>query len=153
PQPAFGQMDAADAFWAASIVSRFNDEMIRAIVDEGRLSDPEAASYLTDVIKRRRDKVVAYWIAQTNPLDAFTVSRSAAGTELTFDNAAVRLGVTGPAASYKARWMALDNVKGTETSVGGDIDLATARITIPGSAWGPRDEAGSRYAVASIATV
>ncbi len=153
PQPAFGQMDAADAFWAASIVSRFNDEMIRAIVDEGRLSDPAAASYLTDVIKRRRDKVVAYWIAQTNPLDAFTVSRSAAGTELTFDNAAVRLGVAGPAASYKARWMALDNVKGSETTVGGDIDLADARIAIPGAAWGPRDEAGSRYAVASIATV
>ena len=153
PQPAFGQMDAADAFWAASIVSRFNDGMIRAIVDEGRLSDPEAASYLSDVIKRRRDKVVAFWIAQTNPLDTFAVSRSSAGTELTFDNAAVRLGVAGPAAGYKARWMALDNVKGIETSVGGDIALATARITIPGSAWGPRDEAGSRYAVASIATV
>jgi len=152
PQPAFGQMDAADAFWAASIVSRFNDEMIRAIVDEGRLSDPEAASYLTDVIKRRRDKVVAYWIAQTNPLDTFAVSRSSAGTELTFDNAAIRLGVARPAAGYKARWMALDNVKGTETNVGGDIDLADARIAIPGSAWGPRDEAGNRYAVASIAS-
>ena len=152
PQPAFGQMDAADAFWAAGIVSRFNDEMIRAIVDEGRLSDPEAASYLTDVIKRRRDKVVAYWIAQTNPLDTFAVSRSSAGTELTFDNAAIRLGVARPAAGYKARWMALDNVKGTETNVGGDIDLADARIAIPGSAWGPRDEAGNRYAVASIAS-
>jgi len=153
PQPAFGQMDAADAFWAASIVSRFNDEMIRAIVDEGRLSDPAAASYLTDVIKRRRDKVVAYWIGQTNPLDTFAVSRSSAGAELTFDNAAVRLGVARPAAGYKARWMALDNVKGVETNVGGDIDLADARIAIPGTAWGPRDEAGSRYAVASIATV
>ena len=120
PQPAFGQMDAADAFWAASIVSRFNDEMIRAIVDEGRLSDPAAASYLTDVIKRRRDKVVAYWIGQTNPLDSFAVSRSSAGAELTFDNAAVRLGVARPAAGYKARWMALDNVKGIETNVGGD---------------------------------
>jgi len=28
-------LDAADAFWAASIVSRFSDEMIRAIVDTG----------------------------------------------------------------------------------------------------------------------
>jgi len=146
-------MDAADAFWAASIVSRFDDEMVRAIVAEGRLSDPEAASYLTDVIKRRRDKVVAYWIAQTNPLDTFAVSRSSAGAELTFDNAAVRLGVAQPAASYKARWMALDNVKGIETNVGGDTDLADARTPIPGSAWGPRDETGSRYTVASIATV
>ena len=69
PQPAFDQMDAADAFWAASIASRFDDEMITAIVDKGGLSDPEAARYLTDVIIHRRDKVVAYWIAQTNPLE------------------------------------------------------------------------------------
>jgi len=89
-------------------------------------------------LKRRRDKVVAYWIAQTNPLDAFTVSRSSAGTELTFDNAAVRVGVARPAAGYRARWTALDNVKGIETSAGADIGLTDARIVIPGSGWGPR---------------
>ena len=32
PQPAFEQMDAADAFWAARIASRFSDPMIRGIV-------------------------------------------------------------------------------------------------------------------------
>ena len=46
PQPAFDQMDAADAFWAASIASRFSNEMIKAIVDTGELSDPDAARYL-----------------------------------------------------------------------------------------------------------
>ena len=30
PNPAFAQLDAADAFWAASIMSRFTDTMIRA---------------------------------------------------------------------------------------------------------------------------
>src|SRR5262245_13545262 len=48
PQPAFAQMDAADAFWAASIASRFSDDMIKAIVDTGELSNPEAARILTD---------------------------------------------------------------------------------------------------------
>jgi hypothetical protein len=153
PQPAFNQMDAADAFWAASIVSRFDDKMIAAIVAEGRLSDPAAAAYLTDVIKRRRDKSVAYWISQTNPLDTFALSRSAAGSELSFDNAASRLGVARPVATYTARWSALDNVKNADTAAGSEIALAGARTIVPDAAWGPRDESGSRYAVASIATV
>ena len=153
PQPAFDEMDAADAFWAASIASRFDDDMIRAIVAEGRLTDPAAAQYLTDVIIRRRDKVVAYWIGLTNPLDRFSVDRAASGTELAFDNAAVRLGVARPGATYKARWMALDNLTGIETATGSEITVADGRLTIPASAWGPRDDAGSRYAVASIATI
>jgi hypothetical protein len=79
PQPAFDQMDAADAFWAASITSRFSNEVIKAIVDTGELSDPDAARYLTDVIIKRRDKVVACWIVQTNPLDRFVVSQTSDG--------------------------------------------------------------------------
>src|SRR5215510_7248618 len=73
PQPAFNQMDAADAFWAARIASRFTDRMIRAVVETGRLTNPEAARYLSDVIIKRRDKAVAYWLTRTNPLDEFEV--------------------------------------------------------------------------------
>ena len=85
PNPAFTRMDAADAFWAARIVSRFTDEMLRAIVAEGEISDPEAAAYLTDVIITRRDKVVNYWISRTNPLDRFELHpprRHGAGADL-----------------------------------------------------------------------
>jgi hypothetical protein len=152
PQPAFDQMDAADAFWAASIVSRFTDPMIKAIVDTGELSDPEAARYLTDVIIRRRDKVVAAWIVQTNPLDSFAVRRTATGAELSFDNAAVRLRLAQPADTYKVAWLALDNISGTERSVGDEVDNSTRRLAIPAAAWGPIDSGGFRYAVASIKT-
>src|SRR6185436_19696169 len=109
-QPAFDEMDAADAFWAASIASRFSNEMIKAIVDTGELSDPDAARYLTDVIIKRRDKVVACWIGQTNPLDRFRVGRTSNGAELTFDNAAIRLGVAQPGATYKVSWLEFDNI-------------------------------------------
>jgi hypothetical protein len=153
PQPAFGQMDAADAFWAASIASRFSDRMIKAIVDTGELSDPDAARFLTDVIIRRRDKVVAHWIAQTNPLDSFMVARTSTGEELAFDNAAIRLHASQPGATYKARWMALDNAAGVERAVGEEIDLGSPRATIPHSVWGPADAAGFRYAMASIKTI
>ena len=153
PQPAFDQMDAADAFWAASIASRFSDRMIQAIVETGQLSDPEAARYLTDVIIRRRDKVVAYWIAQTNPLDRFAIATTPAGATLTFDNAAIRLRTTAADASYKARWLALDNAAGTERAVGDEVIISEPRLAVPGPAWGPADAHGARYAVASIATI
>jgi hypothetical protein len=153
PQPAFDQMDAADAFWAASIVSRFTDPMIRAIVEAGRLSDPAAARYVTDVIIRRRDKVVAYWISRTNPLDNFAVGRTPTGAELTFDNAALRLRVAQSGASYKAQWLALDNMAGSVRPAGPEVDLTDPRVAIPDAAWGRPDDAGFSYATASIKTV
>ena len=153
PQPAFDQMDAADAFWAASIASRFTDPMIKAIVTTGELSDPAAARYLTDVIIRRRDKVVACWLVQTNPLDRFEVSQTAMGNELSFDNAAIRLGIADRAASYKVRWLALDNLLASERNTGEEVDTSSRRLVIPAAAWGPLDPAGFRYAVALIKTI
>jgi hypothetical protein len=153
PQPAFDQMDAADAFWAASIASRFSDEMIKAIVATGELSDPDAARYLTDVIIRRRDKVVAYWIGQTNPLDRFAVQRTPIGTELTFDNAAVRLNLAKPETTFRAAWLAHDNTACVGQPVGEEITIDSPRLPIPDGAWGPADAAGFRYATASIKTL
>ena len=154
PQPAFDQMDAADAFWAASIASRFSDEMIRAIVGTGELSDAEAAKYLSDVIIRRRNKVVAYWLTQTNPLDRFAIERSVAGVELIFDNAAARLGLASPATQrYRTQWSALDNMSGARRAIGSEVASRVARVQVPADAWGPRDDAGFRYAVAEIETV
>jgi hypothetical protein len=153
PQPAFGQMDAADAFWAASIASRFTNDMIKAIVDTGELSNPDNARFLTDVIIKRRDKVVAYWIGQTNPLDSFTIARTAAGSELEFDNAAIRVKVANAGATYQASWTAFDNTTGTERAVGEEAHAGNSRITIPDGVWGPADAAGFRYATASIKTI
>jgi hypothetical protein len=150
PQPAFDQMDDADAFWGATIASRFTDEMIRAVVAAGRLSNPAAERRLGDVIIRRRDKVVAYWITRTNPLDSFEVRAGGAGTELVFDNAAVRLGLAQPGGSYRVRWSALDNGARSELPSGAEVEAAESRVAIPGSAWGPADDAGIRYATASI---
>jgi len=152
PQPAFDQMDAADAFWAARIASRFTDQMIKAIVETGELSDPAAARYLTDVIIKRRDKVVAYWLVQANPLDSFKIVSASTGRELTFDNAATRLRIAQEV-TYKARWAALDNTTGDQRPVGEESDFDTPRLAIPDSAWGPPDASGFRYAVASIKTI
>ena len=153
PQPAFDQMDAADAFWAASITARFTDDMIRAIVKTGQLSDPAAEQYLADVIIRRRDKVVAYWIGQTNPLDRFAIARTASGPSLSFDNAAERVGVATPGSRYEMTWHAFDNESGQARAVGTAVTLTDSCAIVPDGVWGAPDRSGSRYAVASIKTV
>jgi hypothetical protein len=151
PNPAFNRMDAADAFWAASIVSRFTNPMIQRIVEDARLSSPDAAAYLADVIIRRRDKVVRWGITQTVPLDRFEV-RGGTTPELSFDNAAVRLGYA-QSPRYSIRWASFDNRAGTLHPVGQDIAITALSAAVPADAWGPADDAGLRYAVASIAAI
>lgn len=151
PQPAFDQMDAADAFWAARIASRFTDRMLRSIVEVGRLSDPAAARYLTDVLITRRDKVVTYWITRTTPLDDFAIERRGDELTVTFDDAAARLGITTRPATYRARWGAFDNLSGQARPIEGERTTVERRLTVPAEAWGPRDGSGTRYAVTSIA--
>ena len=154
PQPAFDQMDAADAFWAASIASRFSDEMIKAIVATGELSDPDAARYLTDVIIRRRDKVVAYWIAPDQS------ARSLRGRSIVDGHRAdVRQrgdssgrGTTRSHLHHSAGWRSTIRA-GRERAAGEARDFINPRLAIPDEAWGPADAAGFRYAIASISTV
>ena len=153
PNPAFKRMDGADAFWAARIVSRFSDEILRAIVAEAQIGDPEAERYLGDVIIQRRDKVVRHWIVASNPLDAFIVTRRPAGWELSFDNAAIRVGAASDQASYQLQWSKLDNLSGREDPVGGLVVIDEACLLVPESVWGPEDDVGDRYALASIATM
>jgi hypothetical protein len=152
PQPAFDQMDAADAFWAARIASRFTNEMIRAIVQAAALTDARVADTLTDIIIRRRDKVVAYWIRQTNPLDEIAIDETVHGTDITFDNAAIRVGAASEQATYTATWSRFDNSSGRVQSIDAPAAIDLNRVRIPADAWGPRDQSASRYAMVSIST-
>jgi hypothetical protein len=150
PNPAFDRMDEADAFWAANLLTYFTDDVIRAIVATGQISDPEAAGYLAQTLIQRRDKCIRYWIRQTNPLDRFAVSSD--GSEVTFDNAAVRTGAAPVGVSYRAQWAALDNLKNEDQQRGKEVELSESKLAIPEDAWGPRDDARCRYAVARIRT-
>ena len=116
------------------------------------MSDPEAEAYLTDVILKRRDKVINYWIARTNPLDRFEIRRDRDGAHLSFDNAAIRVGAAAPGATYSIRWSRLDNLANREEPYGRETMLDEARATVPELAWGPADDVGYRYTVAAIRT-
>ena len=153
PHPAFEQMDAADAFWAASIAARFSDQMIKSIVEVARLSDPDAAAYLADVIIRRRDKVVAHWLTGTNPLDRFEAARHDGLVSVTFDHAAIRHRLANNTAKYTVNFASLDNMTGAEKMDGVAVTTSNRAFALPASAWGPTDAAGFRYAIASVRTL
>jgi hypothetical protein len=152
PNPAFKQMDAADAFWAARIVSRFTDAMIREVVEEARLTNPDAARYLADVIIKRRDKTVRWGITRTNPLDRFEI-RNGQAPQLAFENAAVRLRAVPDAPAYRIEWAPFDNMAGTAGAVLATRTTDEPQVAIPLDAFGPPDAVGLRYTVASISTI
>ena len=106
PNPAFDIMRPDDAFWAARIVSKFSDAMVRAIVAKARYTDPKATDYIAATLIKRRDKVLATWLNQVNPVVDVTLDGTGA---LTFSNAAVDAKAATPAESYAIRWFRLDN--------------------------------------------
>jgi hypothetical protein len=65
----FFERDAADEYWAAKIVMRFDRPMVEALVATGKLGDPRAAAYLVDAIMIRREKIGRAYIEAVTPLD------------------------------------------------------------------------------------
>jgi hypothetical protein len=128
PNPAFGNMRADDAFWAARLVARFSDEAIRAIVGRARYSEPGAAAYLAEVLIRRRDKVVNTWLTGVNPI---VEPQLAPDGTLTFQNAAVSAGVASRPTEYVLTWSRFDNVTGQPTGPGSEQRVVEPRGTAP----------------------
>ena len=143
------QMDAADAFWAASIVSRFTDEMIRAIVDEARLSDPEASSYLARRDHQAARQGGAMGHDRDEPLDRFDV-RHGVIPELVFENAAGRLHVMQGTPEVSGHVAAVRQHLETYGAPRAAVNTTESRLPVQPDVWGAPDAAGIRYAVASI---
>lgn len=93
PIPAFENMTDRDAFWAAKIVMSFRDDDLGAIIDAGRLSDPEARDYLLQTLIARRDKIGRYWFSKVNPLDRFEFAQSEDGITIDFEDLSVLYGL------------------------------------------------------------
>jgi hypothetical protein len=115
PNPAFDNMRPDDAFWGARIVAKFTDEMIRKVVEKARYSDPRATEYMTQVLIKRRDKVVAAYINQVCPV--IDPALASDGT-LRFANAAVDAKAATSPSQYTLQWFAFDNATNTPRDVG-----------------------------------
>ncbi|HXW07409.1 MAG TPA: hypothetical protein VD833_19385 [Vicinamibacterales bacterium] len=115
PNPAFENMRLDDAFWAARIVSRFSDEMIRGVVEKAQYSDPRATEFMTQALIKRRDRVVSAWLNGVCPV----VDAALAGDgTLTFANAAISAQAATAPESYQVQWFRFDNAADTKTPAG-----------------------------------
>jgi hypothetical protein len=128
PNPAFRNMRPDDAFWGATIVGRFSDAAIRAIVEKARYSDPRATEYMTATLIKRRDKVLRTWLNGVNPVIDPVLSPQ--GT-LMFGNAAVAARVAEAPASYTLQWFSLDNAADTRANQGEPMTVTTASAQAP----------------------
>ena len=130
PNPAFDNMRADDAFWAARLVQRFSDEAIMAVVAKARYSEPGAAEYMSSTLIKRRDKVVATWLTGVNPI---VEPRLDANGTLSFTNAAVIAGVSTPPASYVFSWSRFDNAIDADTGPTQETRSTQQRVEAPAS--------------------
>jgi hypothetical protein len=107
PNPAFRAMLPADAYWAAKKVMAFTDDEIRAIVEQGEFSNPEAVDYITKTLIARRDAVGRAWFQHALPVEEIRIENN----ELHFENLAVRYRFA-KAPAYRYEWFSFDNQTG-----------------------------------------
>jgi len=130
PNPAFERMQPVDAFWAVRIILRFTDEMVRAIVKTGELSNPEAEDYLARTLIKRRDKIIRHYLPQTSPLDEFGVVSDSDTPSLSFVNLMLSSGMA-ESDLYEYEWFQYDNSTGTLTNLAETSATDQTRIPIP----------------------
>jgi hypothetical protein len=73
PCPPFENTTTRDAFWAAKLVMRFDDELLRAAVAAAEYSDSASTEYMVATLAERRDRIGRYWFSRVNPLDEFEI--------------------------------------------------------------------------------
>jgi hypothetical protein len=101
PNPAFEQLTDQDAYWGAKIVMSFSDDDLAAIVETGRLSNPNAAAYLLKTLVERRDKIGRHWFGKINPLDYPAIESDDQGLQISFVDLAVKHGLEPATATYQ----------------------------------------------------
>jgi hypothetical protein len=128
PNPAFRNMRAEDAYWAARIVAQFSEEIVRKIVEKARYSDPVATDYIVKTLMQRREKVLKVWLNEVLPIENVRLDASGA---LTFENTAVKAGVSSAPDHYLLTWWRFNNDSGVHEQVTEEAPTATGEGRLP----------------------
>jgi hypothetical protein len=126
PNPTTIEMRDDDAFWAARRIAAFSEEMVRAILHTGELSDPAAERAIGDVMMKRRDKILRAYLPAVNPVVTPRLERN----QLSFENAAVAAGVAAAPEQYRAAWFLFDNTTG-DTRLLSEMTSPTTTMDAP----------------------
>ena len=70
----FFETDAADSYWGAKIVMRFDRMLVEAAVRSGQLTSPGAVKYMVDALMVRREKIGRAYLERVTSLDQLGVA-------------------------------------------------------------------------------
>jgi hypothetical protein len=68
PNPAFSRATERDNAWMARILSRFDADDVRALVDLGKFYRADHATYLADVLEQRLQLILARYLVRLSPI-------------------------------------------------------------------------------------
>jgi len=127
--PAFRNMDADDAFWAAKQVAHFTREELRAIVETAQYSHTATVDYITKTLVARRNKIARAYLPHGGGVGRFEVVRDT----LAFEDFLAHPAFDGryADASITATWHAFDNQTGRRTDALGTAQASAGRIPLP----------------------
>ncbi|HWZ93462.1 MAG TPA: hypothetical protein VNW92_31600, partial [Polyangiaceae bacterium] len=73
PNPAFSRMTERDGAWMTRILARFTPEMVRALAELGRFSDPGDTAHVAAVLNGRLQKILQRYLTRLSPLASVRV--------------------------------------------------------------------------------
>jgi len=146
PNPAFSSADEHDNAWMTRILSRFDREDIEALVSLGKFTRPEHATFLTDVLEQRLERIVTRYFAYLSPLSD---PRLEPAGKLCLTDLARRRTRSASTFRYQSRLRARDAVRELPVEVrdAGEVCLVLPQLSPPG---GVPDDDPSRYVVVGI---
>ncbi|HYQ01328.1 MAG TPA: hypothetical protein VER96_21800 [Polyangiaceae bacterium] len=147
PNPAFSRASEHDNAWMARILSRFEDDDIRALVTLGRFSQAEHTAFVAQVLVERLQKILVRYLLRLSPLAELRVD----GNVLSMvDLARRRLVLPASAFAYRARLDVPGAANTLHPTVG---DGGVVALTLPHRSFarGVADGDPARYCVVTIA--
>lgn len=117
--PAFANRLPDDTFWGAKQVMALREDQIRAMVETGDYSDPEAAGYITRILMQRREKIARAFFNKVLSLDRFRIKNDA----LEFDDLAVEYNVAAHR-TYSVQRPGFDNEAGQKLRLSGSTGFS-----------------------------
>jgi hypothetical protein len=76
PNPAFSRMTERDAAWMARILSRFTPQMVVALAELGRFSDPGNTAYLARILEARLQRILRRYLTRLSPVADLRIEAS-----------------------------------------------------------------------------